>query len=46
MALGLKVFCSLIALVLFAIAALGIGTGRFSLIAAGLFFWLAADTFG
>jgi hypothetical protein len=44
--LSLKLFCMLIALALFAIAAVGIGTGRFSLIAGGLFFVTAGETFG
>lgn len=46
MTVGLKLFCELIALVLFAIAAVGVPTSRFSLVAAGLFFWLAGETFG
>ncbi len=46
MTLGLRLFCELIALVMFALAALGIPTSRFSLMAAGLFFWLAGETFG
>jgi hypothetical protein len=46
MALSLNLFCKIIALVLFAIAAIGIVTGRFNLIAGGLFFWLASETFG
>ncbi len=46
MTIGLKLFCSLIALGLFAISAIGVPTGRFSLVAGGLFFWLAAETFG
>ncbi len=46
MTIGLKLFCIVIALVLFAIAAIGVPTSRFNVIAAGLFFWLAAETFG
>lgn len=47
MTIGLKLFCAIIALALFALAAIGWpATGRFNLIAAGLFFWLAAETFG
>lgn len=46
MTIGLKLFCVVIALILFAIAAIGVPTSRFNLIAGGLFFWLAAETFG
>lgn len=34
-----------VALVLFALAAIGVSAGRFNLIAGGLFFWLLAAAF-
>lgn len=46
MTLTVKLFCLLLALVCFGVAALGIGTGRFSLVAAGLFFVTAGEVFG
>lgn len=33
----------IVALVLFVVAALGIATGRYSLVAAGLAFWVASE---
>ena len=45
MHLGLQFFCNVIALILFGVAALGLG-GRFNLVAAGLFFYVAGQTFG
>ena len=44
--MSLRFFCQVIALVMFAVAALGIGTGRFSLIAGGLFFLTAGELWG
>lgn len=44
--MSLRFFCQVVALVCFAVAALGIGTGRFSLIAAGLFFLTAGELWG
>ena len=44
--MGLKTFCLIVALVCFAVAALGIGSGRFSLIGAGLAFTVAGELFG
>ena len=39
----IALLCKVIALVLFAVAALGVPTSRFSLIAAGLFFYTLAE---
>lgn len=42
MTLTVQLFCLLLAAILFAVAALGVGSGRFNLIAAGLFFMAVA----
>lgn len=44
--MGLKAFCLAVALLCFIVAALGIGTGRYSLIGAGLAFVVAGELFG
>jgi hypothetical protein len=46
MNLTVKTLCLFLALALFAVAALGIGSGRFNLIAAGLFFLTLAQVAG
>jgi hypothetical protein len=45
MALNVHTVLILIALVCFALAALGVGTGRVNAIAVGLFCWLASTVF-
>lgn len=46
MEVGLRLILLVFAFVLFVIAALGVASGRFNLIAAGLAFWVAAEMFG
>ena len=43
---GIKTFCLAIALICFVVAALGIGSGRFNLLGAGLAFVVAGELFG
>ena len=44
--MSVRIFCLAVALLCFVVAALGIGTGRFSLVAAGLAFVTAGELFG
>jgi hypothetical protein len=44
--LSLKFFCLAIALILFFVGAFWSPSPRFSLISAGLFFWLSGEAFG
>lgn len=41
--IGLKLILTVVAIVLFVVAAIGVPAGRYSLVAAGLAFWAAAD---
>lgn len=43
MTLTVRLFCLLLAAVLFAVAAIGVGSGRFNLVAGGLFFLAVAE---
>jgi len=44
--MGISLILLIVACVLFAIAAFGVPSGRFSLVAAGLFFWSLAEVLG